>query len=230
MNQVGAITGYIDVAQLVLYAFWIFFAGLIWYLHRENKREGYPLESTRPGGPSKHGFIMTPPPKTFDLGGGETVTVPKPPLSGGPQGPGAWVPRRDKPSTTIDGAPRIVPLRADPSYSVAGGDIDPRGLPVVGCDGAVGGVVREVWVDRSETMFRYFEAEVDGGGRVLVPVNMARTTRRGIVVDAILGRDFAGVPRTREPDVVTLTEEEQITAYYGAGTLYATPARSEPLI
>lgn len=45
--QTGAITGYIDVAQLVLYAFWIFFAGLIVYLHRENKREGYPLESDR---------------------------------------------------------------------------------------------------------------------------------------------------------------------------------------
>ena len=34
--------GYIDIAQVVLYAFWIFFAGLIFYLHRENKREGYP--------------------------------------------------------------------------------------------------------------------------------------------------------------------------------------------
>ena len=39
--QTGAITGYIDVAQLVLYAFWFFFAGLIWYLRREDKREGY---------------------------------------------------------------------------------------------------------------------------------------------------------------------------------------------
>jgi len=31
----GAITGYIDVAQLTLYAFWIFFAGLVFYLRRE---------------------------------------------------------------------------------------------------------------------------------------------------------------------------------------------------
>ena len=43
----AAITGYIDVAQLVLYGFWIFFAGLIIYLRREDKREGYPLESDR---------------------------------------------------------------------------------------------------------------------------------------------------------------------------------------
>jgi photosynthetic reaction center H subunit len=40
-------TGRIDFAQLVLYAFWIFFAGLIWYLRREDKREGYPLVSDR---------------------------------------------------------------------------------------------------------------------------------------------------------------------------------------
>ena len=43
----GAITGYIDVAQLSLYAFWVFFAGLIYYLHREDKREGYPLDRDR---------------------------------------------------------------------------------------------------------------------------------------------------------------------------------------
>lgn len=41
------ITGRIDFAQIALYAFWIFFAGLIYYLRREDKREGYPLESDR---------------------------------------------------------------------------------------------------------------------------------------------------------------------------------------
>ena len=34
----GAITDYIDVAQLVLYLFWIFFAGLVIYLTLESKR------------------------------------------------------------------------------------------------------------------------------------------------------------------------------------------------
>jgi poly-D-alanine transfer protein DltD len=28
---------------MTLYAFWLFFFALVWYLHRENKREGYPL-------------------------------------------------------------------------------------------------------------------------------------------------------------------------------------------
>mgnify|MGYP000491222488 CR=1 FL=1 len=61
----GAITGYIDVAQLVLYAFWIFFAGLIIYLRREDKREGYPLESERSGSVTVQGFPAVPAPKTF---------------------------------------------------------------------------------------------------------------------------------------------------------------------
>ena len=30
----GAITQYVDVAQIVLYMFWAFFAGLIYYLVR----------------------------------------------------------------------------------------------------------------------------------------------------------------------------------------------------
>ena len=48
--------------------------------------------------------------------------------------------------------------------------------------------------------------------------------------DAIFGGDFADVPRTKQPDSVTALEEDKITAYYGAGTLFASPSRSEPLI
>ncbi len=35
-----AITQYVDVAQLVLYLFWIFFFGLVYYLLQENHRDG----------------------------------------------------------------------------------------------------------------------------------------------------------------------------------------------
>jgi photosynthetic reaction center H subunit len=42
---VAVITSNIDFAQVLLYAFWLFFAGLIYYLRREDKREGYPLDS-----------------------------------------------------------------------------------------------------------------------------------------------------------------------------------------
>ena len=61
----GAITSYIDVAQIVLYAFFIFFAGLIWYLRREDRREGYPLESEATGRPKDRGFLLIPAPKNF---------------------------------------------------------------------------------------------------------------------------------------------------------------------
>ena len=45
-----------------------------------------------------------------------------------------------------------------------------------------------------------------------------------------MASQFADVPALRNPDEVTLLEEEKVTAYYGAGTLYATPARAEPLL
>ncbi|MFX4570342.1 hypothetical protein ABTA85_19565, partial [Acinetobacter baumannii] len=67
---------YIDVAQLVLYAFWIFFAGLIVYLQRENMREGYPLEAEVAG--RKANELFAPPsPTTFRLHDGRSVVVPR---------------------------------------------------------------------------------------------------------------------------------------------------------
>ncbi|MEI6738926.1 MAG: hypothetical protein WCK74_01315 [Gemmatimonadaceae bacterium] len=52
----------IDGAQIALYAFWLFFAGLIIYIRREDKREGYPLES--PQGP-REGWPPVPEKKTY---------------------------------------------------------------------------------------------------------------------------------------------------------------------
>ena len=80
---------------------------------------------------------------------------------------------------------------------------------------------------------QFVEVEVAGaGGRgtVLLPVNFSRIGGRRVVVDSIMGRDFAKVPQTRDADVVTLLEEEKIMAYYGGGTLYADPNRAEPLL
>lgn len=61
------ITEHIDVAQVVLYVFWIFFFGLIYYLRREDKREGYPLESERSAHITVQGFPAMPEPKTKKL-------------------------------------------------------------------------------------------------------------------------------------------------------------------
>ena len=73
--QFGAITGYVDLAQILLYAFWLFFAGLIYYLVREGHREGYPMESDSMGAATIKGWPI-PEPKTFKLADGSSVTVP----------------------------------------------------------------------------------------------------------------------------------------------------------
>jgi photosynthetic reaction center H subunit len=250
----GAITPYIDVAQVTLYVFWVFFAGLIYYLLRENKREGYPLESDRSPHIMVQGWPPVPSPKTFLLQDGSTVTVPdnrpspqtlnavaftnhpgapleptgNPLLAG--VGPGSWSDRADVPDVTYDGQLRIVPLRAAPDFSVAVQDTDPRGLPVLGADGENGGTVTDIWVDRSEVTFRYLEVEVAGGRHVLLPINFTRIGDRSIRVRSILGGQFADVPGTAAADRVTRLEEEKVMAYFGAGTLYATPSRQEPLL
>ena len=94
------------------------------------------------------------------------------------------------------------------------------------------GTVRELWIDRGEMLFRYLDAEVPlaagGTRRVLVPMPFARINHQGVQVHALLAEQFEGVPATRANDRITLLEEERITAYYGAGTLYAEPSRLEP--
>ena len=40
-----ALIGNFDLASAALWLFWIFFALLIFYIQRENMREGYPMEN-----------------------------------------------------------------------------------------------------------------------------------------------------------------------------------------
>lgn len=251
----GAITQYIDVAQIVLYMFWAFFAGLIYYLLRENHREGYPLDPGRENGPRTEGWPPVPSPKTFRTMDGHTYEAPnleRPdgqyhgtpahPFNGAPLepvgdpllagvGPGAWAMRADRPDADMHGQPKIVPLRVAPDHGVARQDVDPRGLPVYGADQQVAGKVADLWIDRMEMMFRYLEVELaDSGRRVLLPMTFSRIKRDGVRVHALLAHQFVNVPATRHPEQITLLEEEKVTAYYGAGTLYATPDRQEPLL
>lgn len=73
---------YTDTAQLALYGFWVFFAGLIWYLHREDKREGYPLDThrvDRHGNPETvEGLPGVPCAKVFRLADGSEIKAPDP--------------------------------------------------------------------------------------------------------------------------------------------------------
>ena len=57
-------TPYIDVTQMLLYVFWFCFFGLMLYLRREDKREGYPLVSSEPSR-LVQGYPAYPGPKEF---------------------------------------------------------------------------------------------------------------------------------------------------------------------
>lgn len=247
------IIGTVDLALVALYAFWIFFAALIWYLQRENMREGYPMvdEAGRPA--ANQGLFPVPVAKIFKLpfGRGE-VSAPGPnadtrepalkrefefsgypyepsgdPLADG-VGPAAWAQRRDVPELDGHGQPKIGPMRLTEGYAVAAGR-DPRGLPVIGGDGLQGAVVTDMWVDRPEQLVRYLEIELpEGGGRRLLPMPLARVRASGVKVHALYASQFAGVPMTTSDAEVTLLEEDRISAYWCGGKLYADRVRSEP--
>jgi photosynthetic reaction center H subunit len=150
-------------------------------------------------------------------------------------GPGSWADREDVPELNIDNVPCIVPLRLAEGTYLEPRDPDPRGMRVIGADNEIGGVCTDVWVDRAEALIRYIEVEVTtsaGARRVLLPMPFALVNhKRGrVTVNAILGSQFADVPVTKSPDQVTKLEEDRIAGYYGAGTLYATPSRQEPML
>ena len=197
---VGAITQYIDVAQLALYGFWGFFFVLVLYLHREGKREGYPLDTDRSDRITVEGFPKMPPPKTYLLRDGSTVEQPSAerrdtrpvaaePLAGFPGaplvptgdpladgvGPAAWADRADEPEPDNHGGDRIRPMSRldDEGFGIAGYGTDPRGAPVRTFDGEVVGTVEELWVDHMESMVRYLGVSTDGGRTVVLPMNMA---------------------------------------------------------
>ena len=71
--------GNVDLAQISLYLFWLFFAGLVIYLQRENMREGYPLQNEDGDLSVNQGPYGEPSEaKTFDLPHGRgSITVPE---------------------------------------------------------------------------------------------------------------------------------------------------------
>ena len=260
--EIGAITEYVDVAQVVLYVFWVFFFLVIFYLHTENKREGYPLVTDHLD-PEKRkkivGLTFVPDPKTFKLADGSTVQAPDParadnrPLkaaataktggstimpNGDPMlaevGPGSYAERADHPDWTFDGKPKMVPMRIATDFHVDENDPDPRGMTVIGTDGEPAGTVTDIWVDRGEFCARFLEMAIAGveGKKALLPIPMVMVDgkARTVQVEALHSTQFAGIPALANPDQVTRLEEEKIYGYLGAGTLYATSRRAEPLV
>lgn len=248
----------IDVALLVFWAFVLFFICLVFYLRREDRREGYPLEDEASGRidteggpmhtastksfllPHDHGTVTAPTKgrEPVDIAARRTDRFPGAPYAptGNPLadgiGPAAWAERARRPDLDMDGHPRIVPLSGAASYSVTS---DISGWPVVGADDAVAGTVGDLWIDTADRLVRYIQIAGDGGvgiGPVLAPMMMAKIDRRRrrVKIDALLASQFAGAPRIGSADSITLYEEERVQAYFGGGYLYATPGRQEPYL
>ncbi len=254
--QTGAITPYIDVAQLTLYAFWIFFVGLVIYLTMESKREGFPLITSREG-ERLTGILPMPSPKTFIFADGTTKTVPmmepdeivhavqEQNFEGAPWvptgdpmqdgvGPAGYALRATTPELTFHGEHRTVPLRVAADHWVAEEDPDPRGWDVITADREVAGTVSDIWIDRAEANARFIEVATPAGGHVIVPIELTQVeTHRvgGIIrVVSVTAAQLAAAPRPVSPDCLTAREEDRIQAYFASGHLYAFPSRQEPLI
>jgi photosynthetic reaction center H subunit len=251
------LVGGLDIAELTLYLFFGFFLVLVWYLNRESRREGYPLEDDLTGEvrqelwrvgddvqklksfklPHGQGTVAFPNgyrdpmpenvlPRAWP---GEPLDVVGDKLSSG-LGPASYAPRADRPDFDMFGRPRIVPLRVDGHMAVESRDTDPRGLPVIGLDGKAAGTVRDIWVDRAEHCIRYLDVALSDGGTATLPITMARVKQHEVVTDAVTAAQFSGCPQLKSADQITLLEEEKVQAYFGAGYLWATEDRAEPLI
>lgn len=196
----------IDVTELAMYLFTIFFFGLILYLRREDRREGYPLEEDTTGRLEPvEGVLWVARAKTFKLMHGRgTKSVPNAdrdrrplnakrvavwpgapidpvgdPLAAG-VGPGAYAERAQRPDLTEHGVARIVPMRVAKDFVIAKQDPTPVGMDVIGVDGKIAGTVVDVWVDRGEHMIRYVEVQTTaalGGARIVVPMPMLTVNR-----------------------------------------------------
>ena len=251
----GNIVGTIDVAELALYLFFLFFAGLIFWLRREDRREGYPLEEEDGRLLPDGGPLSKAPTKTFKLPNGKgTHSVPHPddrdpvdiaakqrePFPGSPYiptgnpledgiGPAGYAQRAKWPDQDRHGHNRLVPMSASDEITIAPLSKDPRGLTVIAADGKTAGTVRDLWVDHEEHVIRYLE--VDTGTRTaLAPMTMARIWGGRVLLDAINADDYAGVPQLSVAGQITRDEEERIVAYFGGGYLYANQERQEPFI
>lgn len=251
------LVGTFDVTELVFLAFVLFFIGLVIYLRREDRREGYPVEDEATGRVDTPGGLITmDDSKTFKMPFGRPdVTTPTigrekfdiaakqtfgglgapyhptgNPLEDG-VGPAAWAERARHPDLDGEGHNRIVPIALVPHISVHTRDYDPRGMTVVGADGQIAGTVTDIWVDRAEHVIRYLEVDT-GDKKVLAPMAMSKVQGRKsrVVIDAINANQFSAAPTPEKPDEITFYEEERVVAYFGGGYLYANKSRQEPLI
>ena len=237
-----------DGAEIITWAFFAFFGALIFWLRREDRREGYPVVEERPMGRPVRDFPQAPAPKTYTrLDGPPTqmphhygsskalgerlLRFPGAPLVplGNPMlaeiGPGAYPLREDVPLMSY-GHPQVLPLRIARDWAVARGDTDPRGLTVYAARHVAVGTVTDLWVDRSVKILRYLEVALtlpEAAGRwVLLPIYYTdiNARRQWVRVRSLLSFQFADVPGLASMDQITAREEDRLNAYYSSGQIF----------
>ena len=250
------IVGTFDVAELAFLLFFGFFIALVFYLNRESRREGYPLEDEETGKktfalPNDRGTyvpedvarddINVPAVQAFRAAGAPWVPTGNAMKDG--MGPAAWANRSKYPDLTFDGRPRIVPIAQSHELIVAPNDPQLIGWPVVAADGVTVGKVSDIWVDQAEHIIRYLEVETNSGKKVLAPMMVAVVHGNSLLaailpntnddpqyveIDAITAAQFDDVPALETPGIISRYEEDRVQAYFGGGYMYATPERAEP--
>jgi len=249
--------GDFDLASAAIWMFWLFFAGLIYYLQTENMREGYPLQDDDGKTAQNQGPFPVPADKTFLMPDGSKLRLPSGqrgdrtdlalertsksngspfeptgnPMADG-VGPASWAPRQDVPELDHLGHAKIKPLSMLADFKVFAGR-DPRGLAVEAGDGEIVGRIVDMWVDVPESIVRYLTVDLnpEGTGHLrLVPLTLCRIHANRVTVRTLFGHNFPGIPVLRRNDQVTKLEEEKVCAYYAGGTLYASPKRLGPKI
>ena len=244
----GSITYHIDFAETALVLFFLAFLGVVAYLRRLDKREGYPMIASPFDAKQLLGAPVPLEPKTYILQEGGTTVAPHnyplPPMAATPLygfdgtpltpvgnpllaalGPGAWVMRRNEPMLTEKGELMLQPLRNLKEWSVGEGEADPRGMAVFDRRFVEIGVVHDVWVDQSIKILRLFEVELRPGlaaGRVLVPIfhTVIAEGAREVRVTALEAHQFADLPMPAKPDEITAREDDRLNAYFAAGYFY----------
>ena len=235
------IVGTFDVAELAFLMFFGFFIALVFYLNRESRREGYPLEDEGTG-KIHPGSLFDAGKKSFQLPDGRGTYVPEdvarddinvPAVqafraAGAPwvptgnamkdgMGPAAWANRSKYPDLTFDGRPRIVPIAQSHELIVAPNDPQLIGWPVVAADGVTAGKVSDIWVDQSEHIIRYLEVETTSGKKVLAPMMVAVVHGNSLI--AALLPTINDDPQYVEIDAITAAQFDDVPALETPGII-----------
>lgn len=236
------IVGTFDVAELAFLLFFGFFIALVFYLNKESRREGYPLEDEVTGVVENDSSLFDGDKKSFQLPHGRGTYVPEdvarddvnvPGVQAFRAGGAPWVPTGDAmadgmgpaafanrakyPDLTFDGKPRIVPIAQSHELVIAPNDSQLLGFPVVAADGVTVGKVSDIWVDQAEHMIRYLEVETTSGKKVLAPMMVAVVHGNSLLAKIL--PTTSDEKEYVEIDAITAAQFDGVPALETAGTI-----------